>query len=172
MGVRKVNTHIDTHMHTYAVLERVLYSNETIVVDIKTTRDEIWEKHDKWEWGTEESEWWRSETIGRGSCWVKREVQILSPLRFNTPFNYLTVHLCKHSHPLLPEPDTNTHSHAHTHTHTLYLGPSEDQKTDRYVVFAVGGQMCTKVNNRSEQGVCVCVCSYRRLMSRRMIEFV
>lgn len=57
-----------------------------------------------------------------GSCWVKRrqrdmlisEVQILSPQRFNTPFNYLTVHLCKHPHPLLTEPETHTKTHTDT----------------------------------------------------------
>ena len=38
------------------------------------------------------------------------EVQILSPVRFNIPFNYLTVHLCKHPHPLLPERETHTHT--------------------------------------------------------------
>lgn len=41
---------------------------------------------------------------------VISEEQILSLMRFNSPFNYQTVHLCKHPHPLLP-------SHAHTHTH-------------------------------------------------------
>lgn len=55
------------------------------------------------------------------------EAQILSPLRFNMPFNYLTVHLCKHPHPQLPEPETHMHrqtdrhkdTHAVIHVHRL-----------------------------------------------------
>lgn len=58
------------------------------------------------------------------------EVQILSPVRFNIPFNYLTVHLCKHPHPLLPEPETHTYTHI---------------DTDRHVDSTVGGLMCKKL---------------------------
>lgn len=76
------------------------------------------------------------------------EVQILSPLRFNTPFNYLTVHLCKHPHPPLPEPDA----------HTLVHGPFGGRKNrHRHVDFAAGGQMCNKMDNK--RSVCLCVCS-------------
>lgn len=45
------------------------------------------------------------------------EVQILSLVRFNMPFNYLTVHLCKHPHPLQPWP-RNTHSAKWKKRHT------------------------------------------------------
>lgn len=38
-------------------------------------------------------------------------VHSLSPVRFNTPFNYHIVHLCKHPHPLLPELETHTREH-------------------------------------------------------------
>lgn len=40
------------------------------------------------------------------------EVHILSPVSFNGPFNYQTLHLYKHPHPLQPEPETRTHSPA------------------------------------------------------------
>ena len=85
------------------------------------------------------------------------KVQILSPLRFNTPFNYQTVHLCKHPHPLLPEPETerqrerdrqretDTHTHIHTHTHTEadillteFKKIKKNRQTDTDVVFTSG----------------------------------
>lgn len=60
-----------------------------------------------------ERDWWKvsereSELLNEkqaGKDVLMSELQILSPMRFNTPFNYQPVHLCKHPHPLLPEPD-------------------------------------------------------------------
>lgn len=74
------------------------------------------------------------------------EVQILSALRFNIQFNYLTVHLCKHPHPLLPEPETHNTTHARTHSKHCSQAPLLTKKidTDRHVDSTVGGQMCKK----------------------------